>query len=202
MSSKVFVILLVFPVLTVFALPTENELNNSTPELGQDGRVTSLATRKSETPNDKDFYKVGEYEGIDESGPYKREYYVSTTISQWLDAPSICYKNGMTFLDFKTKHEADAFMIGPHRTDLFNIYNHIGGIFTKTQYEEGWSWIDTGKKINFDLDWADGEPNNYNNSNSLYLETCLSLQQVPGGFFFNDIRCSEDKRRFLCVLDL
>ena len=54
-------------------------------------------------------------------------------------------------------------------------------------------WMTTGKRINYGLRYAPGEPNNVNG-----VEKFLSLSKKPQGFLFNDIDYNYTKWNFFC----
>jgi hypothetical protein len=74
---------------------------------------------------------------------------------------------------------------------LFDDYTHLGA-FTYTRLSKTeWFWVETGKKVNFPIDWYGTEPNDINE------ERCLAVHHLTKQFF--DIRCYQDYfRRFLC----
>lgn len=65
-------------------------------------------------------------------------------------------------------------------------YWSIGGIRLKSS-RNAWAWIPSNKKIDYDIEWAHGEPNNFNG-----LEKCLGLKVHPQRTGVNDMRCDDD----------
>lgn len=55
--------------------------------------------------------------------------------------------------------------------------------------------MNSGKKIDYELKFGAGEPNNYDGK-----EFCLSLVRMNGGeyFHYNDYDCSDTTGRFVC----
>lgn len=81
--------------------------------------------------------------------------------------------------------------------DLFNKSNitftqtWIGG--TDEGSEGNWYWPQTGHKVDFQINWNEGEPNNYGNK----PENCLALMDITGIYKFNDFNCGT-KASFVC----
>lgn len=104
----------------------------------------------------------------------------------------------MEFLELRTIEEMWAFLnIARQQKNLFNNFAHVGGVSSEGANKHSWFWIDSGNRIQFDLNWAFKEPNNKHGG----TEYCLSIKKLNGGFGFNDIRCSNFKSKFLCSKD-
>lgn len=116
--------------------------------------------------------------------------------SSWQNARAICRSYDMDFLTLETEAEANIFFeLCRDHAGLFGDYAHIGGITTQGGSRDQWYWVNSGKKVNYSLKWADSEPDNgYGGT-----ELCLSIVRKPGDtFYFNDIRCSESITQFVC----
>lgn len=116
--------------------------------------------------------------------------------SSWQNARSICRSYDMDFLTLETEAEANIFLeLCRDHAGLFEDYAHIGGITTKGGSTNDWFWVNSGKKVSYQLKWAESEPDNgYGGT-----ELCLSIVRKPGDtFYFNDIRCNESVTQFVC----
>lgn len=162
--------------------------------------IISIFTVSAQDEFRQKFHKIGHFEGYDDSGElFKRNYFLSNKVTSWIVAATECHRNGMEFLEFKTREELETFIdIARKQKNLFQTYTHVGGIATEGGSRHAWYWLDSGKKIHFDLNWAPREPNN----NFYGTEMCLSIQNIPEGFGFNDIRCSNSDHKFLCAEDI
>lgn len=77
---------------------------------------------------------------------------------------------------------------------LFDIWTHIGGLTTVGASKTDWYWVESGKKANFQFNFAPDQPDNAGGN-----EMCLSLGKQPGNFFFNDISCyGVHQYKFIC----
>lgn len=184
MNSKVFIILLVVPALTVFAKPTENESEKGL-ELIADG---------DSSVRNQNFINIGEFAGIEDSRAFKREYYVSIHKNNWIGAAAACHRSGLKFLEMKTKEEQQAVNnLAQQYEDLVGAEMLVGGFATQLGNQFGWHWMESGSRVITDLNWASGSPDN-----DLYEEYCLAFQNDSGKFKFIDVTCFDRTRKFLC----
>lgn len=80
--------------------------------------------------------------------------------------------------------------------NIFTLFINIGGILSKFQDYTTWTWITTGRRINYKLNMAPGKPDNADG-----IEYCLSLMKVsPDEVSFNDMFCSTMKMGFICEI--
>jgi hypothetical protein len=91
---------------------------------------------------------------------YRKIYFLSKTAENWINAAATCHENGLEFLTLDTKNESDAFRSMVEREDskLLDTWMHVGGV-TKvdgTGRQKDWRWIENGKQIDFELNWAPG----------------------------------------------
>lgn len=94
----------------------------------------------------------------------------------------------------ESNHFGQLFTSQPH---LFESWTHIGGIVTQSKSKNDWYWYETGKKIDINLDFHPGEPNNSGDS-----EMCLSLDKRQNKYKFNDTPCSHRFfLRFVCQVN-
>lgn len=123
-------------------------------------------------------------------------YYLPRNFAaKWQNARSICQNYGMEILTLETKSEANYVLeICKSHGQLFATSTHIGGIAAGAKSQDKWFWVTTGEKINYNIKWLDGEPNNLHNGEGM----CLSIMKKPDGFYFNDVRCNFEEQRFIC----
>ena len=72
----------------------------------------------------------------------------------------------------------------------YDNYWHIGG---RKNENDDWIWVPQSNIISYNMEWADGEPNNYKN-----YEHYLGIRQGVYRVGFNDLNCDGDKRGFFC----
>lgn len=76
----------------------------------------------------------------------------------------------------------------------FDTYTHIGGIETTKGDSNTFTWVSTGKSINFKIDWTTQNPNNLNG-----IEFCLTVEKGGSAYAgFNDISCSTYAYAYIC----
>lgn len=76
------------------------------------------------------------------------------------------------------------------RTDFLPDFIHIGGMTTTAKSKTQWYWVANGEKINYAMEWMQGEPNNFND------DFCLSIGTLE--YQFNDINCHTYEMKFIC----
>lgn len=101
----------------------------------------------------------------------------------------------MDVLALDTLAEAMQFIkICKDNAGYFDQWTHIGGMTLKGRTTDQWYWVDTGNHINYTMAFGPGQPDNDGGK-----ELCLSIGKCPGNnFCFNDIRCNERERSFVC----
>lgn len=77
--------------------------------------------------------------------------------------------------------------------DEFDTYTFVGAISYDGNSKDTFYWMNSGKRINYVLDFEPGEPNNYDGK-----EFCLSISKHDSRFSFNDIGCTESTHQFIC----
>lgn len=116
--------------------------------------------------------------------------------TEWVNALAVCKSFGMDIISFESKTESEKMLdICSRNADLFEVHTYAGGLAANAFSLDEWYWMNSGKRLNFKLRFAPGEPNNH-----LGSEFCLSIVRWEGTttFYFNDIDCSNDARPFLC----
>jgi hypothetical protein len=120
-----------------------------------------------------------------------KTYWFSTRYrATWIEAKVICNSYGMKFLTLDTSEEADAFLKLCRETRFAFDFIHVGALTNLPKDKTQYSWVETGKKVNYALKWAPGERNNTN-------EMCLAIGKwsmlfdgMPcNGLFNHDIVC-------------
>lgn len=67
----------------------------------------------------------------------------------------------------------------------------IDGLAMQKMSKSDWYWTNSGKKINYEMEWAPNQPN-FQKQN----QWCLSLDN--SNYKFNDIKCYDDNHTFMC----
>lgn len=111
----------------------------------------------------------------------------------WENARSICRSYNMEIATFETLEEMQVVSdLCKDNENIMTPYVHVGGMTTREGTKESWFWIVTGKRINYNMPWADGEPNNDEDS-----QFCLALGTK--NFLFDDIDCfGRSESKFIC----
>lgn len=112
----------------------------------------------------------------------------------------MCHSYGLQFVSLDTEHEMDQFLEFCFEDSvLFDIHTLVGGISYTGNSKTDFYWMNSGNKIDYELKFGPGEPNNWNNQ-----EYCLSAVKWTIGdlieFKFNDYPCSkaESPEEFIC----
>lgn len=116
--------------------------------------------------------------------------------TEWVNALAVCKSFGMDMISLETKTESEKMLeICSKNANLFDVHTYAGGLTANSLTLDEWYWINSGKRLNYMLRFAPGEPNNHKGS-----EFCLSIVRWEGTttFYYNDIDCSNDARPFLC----
>lgn len=92
----------------------------------------------------------------------------------------------MDVLSLETAAEADMFLgLCQANASFFEQWTHVGGITLAGKNRSTWYWVNSGKRIHYDLKFGHGQPDNAGNN-----EYCLSIGKGPDNiFYFNDITC-------------
>lgn len=104
----------------------------------------------------------------------------------------------MEFVSLETLREANHFsQLCEPNAQLIERWTFVGGIATVAKSKTSWYWVNSGNRIDYDLKFAPGQPDNANNN-----EMCLSIGFVSGNaslnLIFNDLPCSTVVTRFIC----
>lgn len=104
----------------------------------------------------------------------------------------------MEFVSLESLQESNHLLkICQQNSQLFDGWTYIGGLTTVGGSRTEWYWVDNGKKLSFELNFAAGQPDNAGNN-----ELCLSIGNLgiaTGNFFFNDNPCYGWRPyRFIC----
>lgn len=125
-----------------------------------------------------------------------KTYWISTHFRTfWHAAKSFCHSFGMELLSLDTLEEAQKFMNICVTNKLFvDRCFHIGGLTTVPSSKTEWFWVNSFKKVKYEMPWLPKEPN-YLGKN----EMCLSICKNPGQCGYNDIPCSSSAElTFVC----
>jgi len=102
----------------------------------------------------------------------------------------------MEILTFESLNEAKSFMElceSPAAQSQFGLANHIGALSTNPGTKTFWYWVTNGKRIDFEMIFEAGEPDNANNN-----EACLVVLNRNGTCTFADIGCTNSDYKFIC----
>lgn len=130
-----------------------------------------------------------------------------------MESYEFCKASGMQLLTFETQHEYESFM--NHINEAGNIDNYVvssqyqvariliyfGASNTVLGSKTGWIWYDSGKSINFELNWGPGQPNNAGDNqlcSSLIIDYNMNTGQI--NYFMNDYQCygTSYRQSFIC----
>lgn len=121
----------------------------------------------------------------------------------WMSAWAFCKDNDMILATLVDPDEQANFLklCNKNMDQFANFYYeaHIGGFRpNKTNSLTDWYWFESGQKINFKIDWSDGEPND-----DQQTEYCMSIygggfQSMTGITTFNDCHCYNMYSSFIC----
>ena len=118
--------------------------------------------------------------------------------ASWTNSRPICKSYDMDVLFLETEAEADYFL-NQCRLNHFHFEDCtlIGGMTLVPKAVEHWYWVTNGEQIDYQIKFAVGEPNHYDNK-----EFCLGLTKYSATqfFLFNDIFCNNYNEifKFLC----
>jgi hypothetical protein len=127
---------------------------------------------------------------------YEKTYWLSTHFQVfWHQAKTLCSSYGLEFVSVDSIKESNHFLgLCEQNIGLFDLWTHIGGLTTVGGSRTEWYWVESGKKLNFNLKFGAGQPDNAGGD-----EMCLSLGRAPGNFFYNDIPCyGVHAYKFIC----
>lgn len=98
----------------------------------------------------------------------------------------------MEILTLDTKSEADFFLeVCEKNSALFDEFTHVGAMSMVGKTD--WHWVSNGKRIDYQLKWLAGQPDNYYAS-----EFCLGIIK-RGSFSFCDLYCYGGyETKFVC----
>lgn len=125
--------------------------------------------------------------------------------SDWMAAYHFCKRNKLELFTLESLDEAQhVFDILNNNVDAFDpmgmwLQSWMGMASNEMGSPTNWNWMTTGKKINFDMPWADGQPNN-NEAVQPVLQHCGAII-LASAFGFNDRNCYlqwEATAQFIC----
>lgn len=113
----------------------------------------------------------------------------------WMDSRSYCKTYDMELVTFDTSYEFSVFVkIAMRNVHYFHKWTHIGGVSKFVGKNREWFWVNGSRKINFPLQFAAGQPNNY-----LGRQNCLGISKEEKTFEFQDIDChGRFEEKFIC----
>jgi hypothetical protein len=95
----------------------------------------------------------------------------------------LCQSYGLEIVSLETKAEFDHFLgLCSKENTQFDEYTHIGAmtLVGKT----GWHWVNSGKRIDYQLKWLSGQPDFYASA-----DFCMSVVKRGTEFSLADIYC-------------
>lgn len=92
----------------------------------------------------------------------------------------------MEFASFDSLEESNNFTENAGKSDLFKTFTYVGGISKPVNSSVEWFWVESGKQIDYALQFASNEPNSVNMN-----EQCLCFLMKPTGKFYHDVKCSD-----------
>ena len=106
----------------------------------------------------------------------------------------------MEILSLDTADEFDNFNdeIFKSNENLFEQWTHIGGITLASKSTTRWYWVNSGNRINYQMQFLPGMPDNPSGN-----EFCLSFGKTQNGLLYNDIDCyAQYEFKFICQQDI
>lgn len=110
-----------------------------------------------------------------------------------MNARGVCKAYGFDIVSFETLHEAIAVRnFCKKYSDSLDYWTYVGGISLKARSATNWYWVNSGKKVSFEIPFGNGLPDFAGSD-----EWCLALgpQKI---FAFNDVSCSGYEFKFIC----
>lgn len=117
-------------------------------------------------------------------------------------AQGYCSSFGLELATFESKEESEWFS-NLYVASLQNFqpnWVYIGGIRffndptqNKNELMKHWYWEKSGRKINFDINWDQGQPNNHNN-----IQWCLAINKMNRTVYYADVECFNRDEYFIC----
>lgn len=125
----------------------------------------------------------------------KKVFLISKEEEGWVKAAANCHKAGLEFATLETKEESEflgKILENKTRSDL-DIWIHVGGLTKLGGTRKDWVWLETGKPIEYELNFFPGEPNLPS------IENCLAVGvQLGNKFHYYDIQCSTWEHKYIC----
>lgn len=105
-----------------------------------------------------------------------------------------CKSFGMELLMLETIEEYNNFthILNTSYRSYLETHTHIGGTKEGREY---WYWASTGKRIDYQLNWHAGQPDNAGG-----VEFCMDIVNSSNGIEINDLPCFTETYlfRFIC----
>ncbi|KAG5681266.1 hypothetical protein PVAND_010717 [Polypedilum vanderplanki] len=141
------------------------------------------------------FIKLGSFHGLDNKGSeYKKTFFIPRHFrTSWVNSRSICKSYGFDIASFETLQEANAVMsFCKNHSDSLDYWTYVGGISLKARSTKNWYWVNSGRKISFEIPFARNAPDFAGSD-----EWCLALGP-KATFDFNDVNCNGYEFKFIC----
>jgi hypothetical protein len=146
--------------------------------------------------NQNVYYSKCLYVGKGSNQQYEKTYWLSSHYKvHWNQAKTLCNSYGLEFVSVDSLDESDHLReLCKENIGLFDSWTHIGGLTTVKRSKTEWYWVESGKKLNFVLEFLPGQPDCSSN-----IEMCLSLGKSGGKFLYNDFPCyGYHAYKFIC----
>lgn len=135
-------------------------------------------------------------EGTDKEGKrYQKIYFLSKASENWVVAAASCHRVGLQFLTLDTKNESIAFteMVEKEDQSLLDEWVFVGGVVRIDGTRKDWMWMETGKPVDYEIDFSPGEPN------FPAYEHCLAFSvKRTGNLKYHDLQCSTWRQKYFC----
>lgn len=105
------------------------------------------------------FYLGGTYS---DGRPYEKTYYMPSFMkTTWVNVRPFCQSFGMEILSLETYDEAVNFMkLCEYNYYIMDTNTYIGGYTTQLKNPNTWYWVNSGRKIDYNLAFGLGMPDN------------------------------------------
>lgn len=149
------------------------------------------------------FLNIGRFAGFDKCDrQYHKEYYIPRYFkAHWYQVKRICESFELEAVSLDTAVESDSLLrlLEPHKDKASHNF-YIGGMTLNKGTDDEWYWINSGSKINYELNWERSQPDGWEKP-GWDKEQCLAVSSNDDGgvLGYNDVFCNAYRAdKFVC----